>query len=204
PRAWLGWTRKRISYAGFTFMSDGPLFIHQYTQLWADLRGARESRYPFTDYFANSVAATRAHRQFCIDLASEFPGYGPDVWGITASDSAKGYVAWGGPPRDPAIDGTVVPSAAGGSLMFTPDISVSALRAMKEKFGERVYGRYGFTDAFNPNNGWVNPDVIGINQGPILLGAENLRSGFVWKYFMRNGEIMRAMRLVGLRRAGKR
>jgi hypothetical protein len=200
PRAWRGWTRKRISYAGYTFMSDGPLFIHQYTQLWADLRGARESRYPFTDYFANSVAATRAHRQFCMDLAAEFPGYGPDVWGITASDSAKGYVAWGGPPRDPAIDGTVVPSAAGGSLMFTPDISVRALRAMKDKFGERVYGRYGFTDAFNPNNGWVNADVIGINQGPILLSAENLRSGFVWRYFMRNGEITRAMRLVGMRK----
>ncbi|MBC7931943.1 MAG: hypothetical protein H7Z38_15400 [Rubrivivax sp.] len=204
PRAWLGWTRKRISYAGFTFMSDGPLFIHQYTQLWADLRGARESWYPFTDYFANSIAATRAHRQFCIDLAAEFPAYGPDVWGITASDSAKGYVAWGGPPRDPAIDGTIVPSAAGGSIMFTPDISVRALRAMKEKFGERVYGRYGFTDAFNPNDGWTGADVIGINQGPILLSAENLRSGFVWRYFMRNEEIPRAMRLVGFRRAGKR
>jgi hypothetical protein len=204
PRAWLAWTRKRISYAGYTYISDGPLFTHQYTQLWADLRGARESRYPFTDYFANSVAATRAHRQFCIDLSSEFPAYGPDVWGITASDSANGYVAWGGPPRDPAIDGTVGPAAAGGSLMFTPDISVRALRTMKEKFGERVYGRYGFADAFNPNNDWVNADVIGINQGPILLSAENLRSGFVWKYFMQNKEIPRAMRLVALRRAGNR
>lgn len=201
PRAWLGWTRRRISYAGFTYLDDGPLFTHQYTQLWADFRDVRESWYPFTDYFANSVAATRAHRQFCVDLSPEFPAYGPDVWGITASDSAKGYVAWGGPPRDRAIDGTVVPSAAGGSLMFTPDISVRALRAMKEKFGERVYSRYGFTDAFNPNDGWTGADVIGINQGPILLSAENLRSEFVWRYFMRNREIPRAMRLVGLQRA---
>ena len=199
PRAWRAWSRKRITYAGYTYMNAGPLFTHQYTQLWADLRGARESWYPFTNYFENSVAATRAHRQFCIDLAAEFPAYGPDVWGITASDSARGYVAWGGPPRDPAIDGTVVPTAAGGSLMFTPDISVRALRAMKERYGERVYGRYGFTDAFNPNDGWVNPDVIGIDQGPILLSAENLRTGFVWRYFMRNREIRRAMRLVGLR-----
>jgi len=201
PRAWLGWTRRRISYAGFTYLDDGPLFTHQYTQLWADFRDVRESWYPFTDYFANSVAATRAHRQFCVDLSPEFPAYGPDVWGITASDSAKGYVAWGGPPRDRAIDGTVVPSAAGGSLMFTPDISVRALRAMKEKYGERVYGRYGFTDAFNPNDGWTGADVIGINQGPILLSAENLRSEFVWRYFMRNREIPRAMRLVGLQQA---
>jgi hypothetical protein len=203
PAAWRAWSRKRISYAGYTYINDGPLFTHQYTQLWADMRDARESWYPFTNYFANSVAATRAHRQFCIDLAAEFPAYGPDVWGITASDSAKGYLAWGGPPRDPAIDGTVVPTAAGGSLMFTPDISLRALRTMKEKYGERVYGRYGFTDAFNPNTGWVNPDVIGIDQGPIVLSAENLRTGFVWRYFMRNKEIPRAMRLVGLRRAGR-
>ena len=204
PRAWRAWTRKRISYAGFNYMSDGPLFIHQYTQGWADLRGRREDAYPFTDYFENSAAATRAHRQFCIDLASEFSGYGPDVWGVSASDSAKGYLAWGGPPRDPAIDGTVVPYAAAGSLMFTPDISLRALRTMKEKYGERVYGRYGFTDAFNPNNGWTNPDVIGIDQGITLLSAENLRDGLVWRHFMKNPEIRRALALVGLKRSQNR
>ncbi|HEX3559585.1 MAG TPA: glucoamylase family protein [Pyrinomonadaceae bacterium] len=198
PRAWLAWSRKRITYAGYTYLSDGPLFTHQFTQGWADLRGRRESWYPFTDYFANSVAATRAHRQFCIDLASEFAAYGPDVWGISASDSAHGYVAWGGPPRDPAIDGTVVPNAPAGSLMFTPDISLRALRTLKERYGERVYGRYGFVDAFNPNTGWVDTDVIGIDQGITLLSTENLRDGLVWRYFMRNGEIPRAMRLVGL------
>src|SRR5216117_3191498 len=77
--------------------------------------------------FANSIVATRAQRQFMQDLHGEFPGYSANVWGLTASDSAKGYVAWGGPPRDPAIDGSVVPCAPGGSLMFTPDISVPAL-----------------------------------------------------------------------------
>lgn len=200
PRAWRAWTRKRITYAGYTFMSDGPLFIHQYTQGWTDMRGVSESWYPFTNYFDNSAAATRAHRQFCIDLAREFPAYGPDVWGISASDSEKGYVAWGGPPRDPAIDGTVVPYAAAGSLAFTPDISLSALRTMKEKYGSRVFGRYGFTDAFNPNNGWVDTDVIGLDQGITLLGAQNLKDGLVWRYFMRNAEIPRAMRLVGLTR----
>jgi len=144
------------------------------------------------------VTATRAHRQFCIDLSREFPGYSENVWGITASDSAKGYVAWGGPPRDPAIDGTVVPCAAGGSLMFTPDISLPALKTMHEKFGKRIYGRYGFTDAFNPNTGWINPDVIGIDVGITLLSAENLRTENVWRWFMRNTEIPQAMHLVGL------
>ena len=200
PRAWRAWSRKRLTYAGYTYMSDGPLFIHQYTQGWADLRGRREDRYPFTDYFENSATATRAHRQFCIDLSSEFPAYGPDVWGISASDSARGYVAWSGPPRDPAIDGTVVPYAVAGSLAFTPDISLAALRALKEKYGARAFGRYGFTDAFNPNTGWVDTDVIGIDQGITLLAAENLRDGLVWRHFMKNKEVTRALTLVGLRK----
>jgi hypothetical protein len=199
PRAWLAWRRERITYGGYTFVTGGPLFVHQYSHMWADFRGRREGWYPHTDYFENSVAATRAHRQFCIDLAREFPGYTPDVWGITASDSARGYVAWGGPPRHPDIDGTVVPAAAGGSLMFTPDISLRALRAMKERYGERIYGRYAFTDAFNPTTGWTNPDVIGIDIGPVLLSAENLRTGNVWRWFMRSAEIGRAMNLAGLR-----
>ncbi|HEX8773929.1 MAG TPA: glucoamylase family protein [Pyrinomonadaceae bacterium] len=199
PRAWTAWSRKRMTYAGYTYLSDGPLFTHQYSHAWVDFRDRREGWYPYTDYFANSVAATRAHRAFCIDLSGEFRDYSANMWGITASDSIKGYVAWGGPPRDPAIDGTIVPSAAGGSLQFTPDISLRALQTMKEKYGERIYGRYGFTDAFNPLTGWVGPDVISINVGIILLSAENLRTGNVWRWFMRNPEIPRAMRLVGLR-----
>jgi hypothetical protein len=200
PRSWLAWQRERITYAGYTYITGGPLFIHQYSHAWVDFRARRESHYPFTDYFQNSVAATRAHRLFCLALSTEFPGYTENVWGITASDSARGYVAWGGPPRDPSTDGTVVPCAAGGSLMFTPDISLPALSAMREKYGASVYGRYGFADAFNPNNGWVNPDVIGINLGIMLLSAENLRTGNVWGWFMRNSEITGALERVGLRR----
>ncbi|HET8675238.1 MAG TPA: glucoamylase family protein, partial [Blastocatellia bacterium] len=124
-----------------------------------------------------------------------------NVWGITASDSARGYVAWGGPPRDPAIDGTVVPCAPAGSLMFTPDIALPALIEMREKYGERIYGRYGFADAFNPNTGWVGPDCIGIDLGITLLSAENMRSGNVWRWFMRNPEIPRAMQLIGLEKS---
>src|SRR4029450_3679099 len=104
----------------------------------------------------------------------------------------------GAPTRDPDIDGAVVPSAAGGSLMFTPELSVAALRTMREKYGQKVYGKYGFIDAFNPGTGWVDSDVIGINAGIILLSAENARTGNVWSWFMRNPEIPRAMRKVGL------
>jgi hypothetical protein len=204
-RAWRAWKRDWVTYAGYRYVaSAAPLFIHQFSHAWVDYRGRREKLAPYLDYYANSITATRAHRQFCIDLGREFPGYSENVWGITASDSARGYVAWGGPPRHPAIDGTVVPCAAGGSLMFTPDISVPALRAMHQKFGERIYGKYGFLDAFNPNTGWVGSDVIGIDVGITLLSAENLRTGNVWRWFMRNTEIVRALQLAGLQQAKRR
>jgi hypothetical protein len=77
--------------------------------------------------------------------------------------------------------------------MFTPDISVPALREMHRKFGDRIYARYGFADAFHPTTGWVNPDVIGIDLGITLLGAENLRTGHVWTWFMKNPEISIAL-----------
>ncbi len=203
PRSWYALWKDRYRYAGYSYFTTigVPLFMHQYSHAWVDFRGRRETQGDRIDYFQNSVNATLAHRIFCINLAHAFPGYGPDIWGITASDSAKGYLAWGGPPRDPDIDGTVVPSAAGGSLMFTPELSVKALRKIREKHGERVYGRYGFIDAFNPNTNWVNRDVIGINQGIILLSAENARTGAVWRWFMRNPEIPLAMRRVGLVRS---
>ena len=202
PRSWYAFRRERMSYAGYNFITTigVPLFMHQYAHAWIDYRNRRESRGTRTDYFENSIAATRAHRAFCISLSKEFPGYGPEMWGITASDSEKGYVAWGGPPRDPAIDGTVVPCAAGGSLMFTPDTSLAALKKMRERFGDRVYGKYGFVDAFNPTSGWTDTDVIGIDVGITLVSAENLRTGNVWQWFMRNREIEKAMHLIGLRR----
>jgi len=120
------------------------------------------------------------------------------MWGITASDTAKGYLAWGGPPRDPDIDGTLVPSAAGGSLMFTPELATRALQTMHDKYGEKIYGKYGFVDAFNPTTGWIDTDVIGINAGIILLSAENARTGNVWRWFMQNREIPTALGKVGL------
>ncbi|MEQ1765481.1 MAG: glucoamylase family protein [Pyrinomonadaceae bacterium] len=88
----------------------------------------------------------------------------------------------------------MVPCAAAGSLMFAPDITLAALKEMKAKYGDRIYGKYGFADAFNPHTGWVNRDVIGIDLGITLLSIENLRSGKVWHWFMQNDEIRRVMR----------
>jgi hypothetical protein len=85
--------------------------------------------------------------------------------------------------------------------MFTPDISLAALKAMHQRWGDKIYDRYSFVDAFNPNNGWVNPDVIGIDLGITILSAENLRTGNVWRWFMRNKEIPNALRLAGFRKS---
>ncbi|HEY2974032.1 MAG TPA: glucoamylase family protein [Pyrinomonadaceae bacterium] len=206
PASWYALWRDRYRYEGYAYFTTigVPLFMHQYAHAWVDYRNRRENRGDRIDYFDNSIKATLAHRAFCINLAHEFPAFGTNIWGITASDSARGYLAWGGPPRDPAIDGTVVPSAAGGSLMFTPKVSAAALRAMREKYGDRVYGKYGFVDAFNPNTGWIDSDVIGINAGIILLSAENSRTGNVWNWFMRNPEIPRALQRAGLVRYQKK
>ena len=195
--AWYAWRRPRLTYGGYSFIYDGPLFVHQYSHAWIDFRHHRERQAPHIDYFENSVEATRAHREFCIALAEKFPrSYGPDLWGITASDSAHGYYAWGGPPPQGPIDGTLVPCAPGGSLMFTPDICLQALGAMRDQFGDKIYGRYGFADAFNPTTQWVDSDVIGIDQGITLLSAENFRSGNVWKWCGADAAIARAVRLV--------
>ncbi len=198
--AWYAWERNPVEYGKYKWFSGGaPLFIHQYPQAWLDLRGRKDSREPFVNYYENSITATRAHKEFCLSLADEFPGYTENIWGISASDSATGYVAWGGPPRHRRIDGSVVPYTAAGSLMFTPDISLPALKEMKAKYGDKIYGKYGFADAFNPNNGWVDTDVIGIDIGITLIGAENLRSGKVWHWFMQNKEIVSSLDRIGLK-----
>ena len=205
PLPWESWyalKRDWQEYGGYRYLAAvSPLFIHQFSHAWVDFRNKREHYKNFNvDYFENSVKATRAQRQFFIDvLSKEFPKYGPNIWGLTASDFVGGYTAWGAPPRHPETDGTVVPCAPAGSLMFTPDISLAALKEMKRLYGDKIYGRYGFTDAFNPHNGWVNKDVIGIDVGITLLSAENLRSGNVWKWFMKNKEIPKALKKIKLK-----
>ena len=196
--AWHAWRREPIvDYAGRTFLHCAPLFTHQYSHAWFDFRH-RHDRY--TNYWRNSVDATLAQRQWCADQATRFPLWSLNLWGLTASDSARGYVAWGGPlDGDIQLDGTVVPCAPGGSLPFAPRECLDTLHEMRRVGGERVWQRYGFVDAFNPHNGWVAGDVIAIDQGIMLLMAENLRSGLVWRHFMRAPEVQRALAFAGFR-----
>lgn len=191
---WNAWKRLTFDYEGMKYIgSFAPLFIHQYSQAWFDFRHKRDK---YADYFQNSVTATEVHRRFCIELGKQFPDYSEDLWGITASDSQQGYVVWGGPPATGPIDGTVVPSAAGGSLPFLPAETLLVLKTMRTRYPSS-WSKYGFVNAFNPLKNWYDTDVIGIDTGIILLMAENLRTGFVWDTFMKSPEAQRGMARAG-------
>jgi hypothetical protein len=192
--AWFAWKRTTFEYDGMRYVgSFAPLFVHQYSQAWFDFRNKRDQ---YADYFQNSVIATDVHRRFCVELNVDFPDYSNALWGITASDSPHGYVAWGGPPATGPIDGTIVPSAAGGSLPFMPHETLRVLRTIHDHY-PNAWSRYGFVNAFNPLTGWYDTDVIGIDTGITMLMAENTRTGFVWETFMKNPEAQRGMTTAG-------
>jgi len=173
--SWQAILRPVLTYQGLTYITNlsAPLFIHQYSHAWFDFRSQQDA---YANYFNNSVAATQAHKLFCVSLRGQFSDYSNAVWGITASDSANnGYVAWGGPPSMGSIDGTPVPSAAAGSLPFLSTECIAVLRRIYNQFPS-TWQRYGFVGAFNPLTGWYDPDAVGIHTGITMLMAENLRS----------------------------
>jgi hypothetical protein len=193
--AWHAWSRHRETIAGHTFIHCGPLFTHQYSHAWFDFRGLRDA---YADYWQNSVEATLAQRAWSAEQRGRFPHWSLDMWGLTASDAPQGYRAWGTPARDhDDSDGTLVPCAPGGSLPFAPRECLDALHRMREVGGSRLWTRYGFADAFNPETGWVSGDVIGIDLGITLVMAENLRTGLVWHTFMQAPEVRRGLELAG-------
>jgi hypothetical protein len=191
PEAWNAWKRTTFEYDGLRYIgSYAPLFVHQYPQAWFDFRNKRDR---YADYFQNSAIATEVHRRFCLELAKQFPDYSDELWGISASDSRNGYVVWGGPPEIGPIDGTVVPSAAAGSLPFLPEATLRVLKNIKKRYAPNAWSRYGFVNAFNPIRNWYDTDVIAIDTGITMLMAENLRTGFVWKTFMKSPEAQRGL-----------
>lgn len=215
-------------YYGQQHVGFAPLFGHQYSHIFIDFRGIRD---PFMaahgiDWFENSRRAVLAQRAYAIDNPMAWRGYGADVWGLTASDGpADTVLVVNGTPREfwtytargashTAVrdDGTLVPTAAGGSIAFAPELAINALRTMREQY-PMIWGEYGFLDAFNPTfrfedvplthgrvvngAGWVDTDYLGIDQGPILLMAENYRSELIWRELRESPYI-----IAGLRRAG--
>jgi hypothetical protein len=191
--SWNAWTRPtRQPVAGRVFIeSSAPLFAHQYSHAWFDFRGLRDGS---IDYFQNSRVATILHREYCIGLSDRFPWFGENMWGITSSESRYGYIDWGGddPTANDLIDGTLVPCASGGSLVFLPDECSRVLETMLDRYGKWVWTRYGFVDSFRPPD-WHSPDVVGIDLGIMLLMAENYRWESVWKAMMSAPEVRRGL-----------
>lgn len=218
------------TYYGYEHLIFEPLFGHQYSHVWVDFRGIQDAfmRGKGIDYFENSRRATLSQRAYGADNPNRWVGYSGDIWGWTASDGPggfngltvngqerrfMGYAARGVSPDRVVDDGTIVPTAAGGSIPFAPEVTIPALMAMRAEHGDRIYARYGFKDAFNPSftfteagsrsgsvhpqHGWVARDHLGIDQGPILLMLENHRSDLIWRTMRRNPHIVRGLRRLG-------
>ncbi|TWT31350.1 glucoamylase family protein [Blastopirellula retiformator] len=204
--AWEAWRREpMLEHDGKKFLSYPPLFVQQYPMAFFQFQNYRSPS--GRNYWDNSVTAHHAQIAFQNRLAAKYPQrmghYGADLWGLTSSDSQTGYRDWGGPYSDGraepqrGIDGTVVPSAAAGGLAVVPEEALRTLTYQKEMYGEQVYGRYGFANAFNPVTGWVDRDVIGIDTGISLLMGENMLTGGVWNLFMQHPAATRALSLAG-------
>ena len=200
PEAWTAWTSSYAwqTHYGQAFVVFPPLFGHQYSHVWIDFRGIQDPymRDKGLDYFENSRRATLANRAYAMANPHGWRDYGENVWGLTASDIPSSYKARGAPPAE-SDDGTITPTAAGGSLAFTPHESLAALRHMYAAYRTQIWGPYGFKDAFNPSQKWFATDYLGIDQGPMVLMIENYRTGRLWHVMRQQAAIQR-----GLERAG--
>ncbi len=222
-------------YQGQTYLAGSPAFWHQFAHTWIDFRGIQDEymRNKGIDYFTNSQRAAIAQHEYAVHNPLQWKDYGSTVWGLTASNGPRGDTRPGEPDRykndpkpfygytglrgaglSPSVDdGTIAPTAAIGSIAFAPELVIPAIADMQQRYGEDLYTKYGFVDAFNPSftftdrplrtgrvvpdKGWFDTLYLGIDQGPILLMIENYRSGFVWKTMRKNPYIRE-----GLKRAG--
>ncbi len=199
---WLHNYKWQEPYPGLAHFVFPPLFGHQYSHMFIDTRNLydQETASMNIDYFENTRRATLTQRLYCIENPYQWFGYDSLTWGITACDGPGdtynngdkkfyGYAGRGssGPGYNYFDDGTIAPTAAGGSIPYAPEICIPALYNMFKKYGpEGLWGKYGLKDAFNPTVNWIGPDYIGIDQGPIVIQIENYRTGLIWKYFMKN------------------
>lgn len=211
PDAWKKWTASYEwqTHYGQSYIHFQPLFGYQYSHCWVDFRQIADdyTRSKDITYFENSRRATLAQRAYAVANPGGFAGYGSNVWGITACDGPgrKGYHGYAGRGAPPSLfdDGTIAPTGAGGSIVFTPAESLATLRHFYDQYREQIWTAYGFRDAFNLKAGWWAEDVLGIDQGPILIMAENHRTGSVWKRLMKSPEIQRGLRRAGFEAATK-
>jgi len=184
------------SFYGYTldvgWDRGGPLFFAHYSFLGFDPRNIKDN---FTNYFNLNRNHTLIHRAYSIHNPQNHTGYGPNCWGLTASDDPDGYtVHEPGAGRD---NGTITPTAALSSIPYTPQESMDALKHFYRELGDKTWGWMGFYDAFNQKRNWWATSYLAIDQGPIIGMIENHRSGLLWDNFMANPEIAPMLTSIG-------
>ena len=168
----------------------GPLFFSHYSFLGLDPRNLSDA---YANYWEQNKAHALIHYNYSIDNPKDYEGYGPNSWGLTASDSYDGYAA-----HSPTNDlGVITPSAALSSFPYTPEESMQALRYFYEEKGSRLWGDYGFYDAFSEERSWYADGYLAIDQGPIIGMIENYRTGLLWELFMADEEITAGLEKLG-------
>lgn len=229
--SWQTWTSgyKWDRFYDYDFVQFAPLFGHQYSHVWIDFDGIQDAylRGRGIDYFENSRRATLSQRAYAAANPNGWRDYSADIWGLTASDGPLDttmvmdgrartfhtYWARGVGALETSDDGTIAPTAAGGSVPFAPEVTIPALMAMRTRYGEDLFGRYGFLDAFNPTlrmtgvtprhgrivpgTAWIDGDYLGIDQGPILAMIENYRTELVWRVMRKNPYVVRGLCGIG-------
>jgi hypothetical protein len=194
-----GWAQSDFFKNGKTFYGyllplgfdyGGPLFFSHYSFLGLDPRGLRDQ---YADYWLQNTHHTLINHAYCVDNPGKFKGYGEDCWGLTACDTYYGYDAY-----SPANDrGTIAPTAALSAFPYTPEYSMKALKHFYYDLGGKIWGEYGFKDAFNESRNWYADSYLAIDEGPIVAMIENYRSGLLWKLFMSCPEIHAGLRKLG-------
>lgn len=173
-------------------LRGGPLFFAHYSFMGFDPRGKKDA---YTNYFIHNQKHTLSNREYCILNPGQYEGYSEVSWGLTASDDPFGYLAHEpSPNRD---NGTITPTAALSSMPYTPNESIAALKHFYRDLGDRLWGKYGFYDAFNLSENWFASSYLAIDQGPIIGMIENYRTQLLWEHFMKNTEIQPALDAIG-------
>lgn len=168
----------------------GPMFFAHYSFMGLDPRGLNDS---YANYWEQNVAHARINQAYCAANPKHYGGYSRECWGLTASDIPSGYTA-----SSPTNDrGVIAPTAALASYPYVPEESLAALHSFYYKYGDRLWGEYGFFDAFSLNSVWFAKSYIAIDQGPIVVMIENGRTGLLWNCFMKHPDIAAGLATLG-------
>jgi len=186
---------KRPVRNDYISLPQESLFVYQYPQAWLDFRNKEDKH---ANYFNNTARAVEYNHYFTVMNKEQYETYDDFIWGLSASDGPDGYKAYGASRRN--HDGTVAPYAAAASLPFKPELAYRTIEEFLRKYGEKIWGEYGFVSAFNEDQNWYSDEHIGIDQGIILMMIENYRNEFFWNLFMEIDYISRALEKIGFER----